>query len=183
MNKTLELKDFVYLMLACLSKERQIYSLVNKEKIIISIPINYKQVIEEILCENNGWKDKFSTLINVEEYFSDHFVWEQKLGLKLKEVLDELGKTIEYNFEFDYFIIYFTKEEIDKIFAKYPNENLVNNMRHFVGLLVDYSFTRQHAEEFNCTEPYVNAVKKMHGIYETKITNGLPSWYRARIKK
>lgn len=69
MTKAMELKNFAYLMLACLSKERQIYSTVNTEQIIIFIPINYKQVIEEILCENNGWKDKFSTLINMEEYF------------------------------------------------------------------------------------------------------------------
>lgn len=56
MNKAMELKDFVYLMLASLSENRQIYSLENQEHIMISFPIEYKQIIEEILCENNGWR-------------------------------------------------------------------------------------------------------------------------------
>ena len=42
MNEPMEIKDFVYLMLASLSENRQIYSLENKERIIISFPIDYK---------------------------------------------------------------------------------------------------------------------------------------------
>ena len=182
MNEPMEIKDFVYLMLASLSENRQIYSLENKERIIISFPIDYKQIIEEILCENNGWKERFSVLINIEEYFLNHFAWEQKLGNTLKEVLTELGKKLEYDFEFDRFLIDFTKEEIKEINSRYSNE-LREVMRHFTSLLTDLIYTRKFKEHFNDVHSYVNAVEKMHDIYEDQITEGLPEWYRKRSRR
>ena len=182
MNKAMELKDFVYLMLASLSENRQIYSLENQEHIMISFPIEYKQIIEEILCENNGWKERFSVLINMDEYFDDHFVWEQKLGITLKEVLAELGKRIEYDFEFDRFIIIFNQEEIEEIKSRYPTE-LREVMSHFTGLLTDLIYTRKFKEHFYDVHSYVNAIEKMHDIYEEQITEGLPEWYRKRVRR
>ena len=118
----------------------------------------------------------------MEEYFQDHFAWEQKLGATLKEVLTELGKKLEYDFEFDRFLIDFTKEEIKEINSRYPNE-LREVMRHFTSLLTDLIYTRKFKEHFNDVHSYVNAVEKTHDIYEDQITEGLPEWYRKRSRR
>ena len=65
------------------------------------IPVDYKQRIENILCAENGWKEKFSILIDTDEYFQDHFAWEQKLAIQIKNILQQIGKNYEYNFEGD----------------------------------------------------------------------------------
>ena len=67
MGEVLSLNDFTILMLATMA---------NNNEGIASIPADYKQRIENILCSDNGWKEKFSILINLDDYFEDHFSWE-----------------------------------------------------------------------------------------------------------
>ena len=155
-NTTLKLKDFVYLLLATLANnEEPNIDGIKKAK----IPANYKQIIENIMCAENGWKDKFSMLISIDDYFNDHFYWELELAASIKEVLIELNKNVEYNLENDELIIYFTQTEIDEILNKYDNDEIKEKMTHFASLLVDFIYTRHFQEAFY--DYSAMAVKKM----------------------
>ena len=179
----MKLKDFTYLMLACLANNSVYMHAKNGNNLTAYLPITYKQIIEEILCSENGWKEAFSVLINIEEYFKNHFIWEQELSCTLNEVLNELGKTIEYHHYSDSLIIHFTKEEVEEILNRYTKENLQLIMTHFTNLLTDYIFTREYVEHFNCTRSYVNAVEKMHEIYKKQLEEDLPKLYRTRSRR
>lgn len=161
-KKVLSISDFVYLLLATLAQDSGIIDLKDKSKKIVTLPIQYKQIIECILCAENGWKEEFSVLIDIKEYFDDHFMWEQKLGITLKQVLVDLNKNIEYDSRYDKLLICFTDEEIKMIFKKYPDEELKYVMNHFASLLVDYIYTRKFQEEY--CDYYALTVAKLHNM-------------------
>ena len=167
MNKNLKIEDFAYLLLGTLGTKSQIINLNDRDKRIVSLPSNYKQRIQNILCAENRWKEMFSGLINIEEYFDNHFAWEIELAKALKNVLVEMGKNIEYDFVNDSLIITFAKEEIESILSRYENEELVTNMDHFTNLLTDYIYTREFQE--NHYDYYASSIKRMHELLEAKI--------------
>ena len=166
-NRAININEFVYLLLATLAQNSKTTDFRDQSKKIVSLPIQYKQIIENILCANNGWKEKFSILIDTEEYFEEHFLWEQKLSLALKQALIDLNKTFEYVFECDQLLISFTQEEIDTILSNYKNEELKNTMSHFASLLVSYIYTRAYQEGYY--DYYASSVKKMHNIEKKRI--------------
>lgn len=170
-KKTLSINEFVYLLLATLAQNPRIFDMKDRSKKIISLPIQYKQIIENILCADNGWKEEFSVLIDTEEYFENHFAWEQKLALTLKQALIDLNKTFEYDFEYDKLLISFTQEEINMILSQYPNEELKNIMDHFANLLVDYIYTREFQEEQY--DYYASTVSKMHNMNNLQINEDM----------
>lgn len=167
MENTIKIEDFVYLLLGTLGTKPQIIDLTDKNKIIVSLPSNYKQRIQNILCAENRWKEMFSSLIDIEEYFDDHFVWETKLANTLKNVLEEMKKEITYDFERDSLIITFTEQEVKDIINRYKSEELKNTMDHFTNLLTDYIYSREFQEEHY--DYYASSVKKMHELYESEI--------------
>ncbi|MBE5806563.1 MAG: hypothetical protein E7313_07675 [Clostridiales bacterium] len=164
-DQPLEIKDFVYLMLMKLADNSQIMN--SKSQKIVAIPSNYKQVIENILCSDNGWKNKFSQLIDIEEYFDDHFFWERKLANTLKKILQELNKTYRYDLISDNIFIEFSQMEIDEIMKKYQNEEINDNMDHFTNLLVDYIYTREYQERF--TDYSARTIQKMKDLNSEKM--------------
>ena len=97
----------------------------------------------------NGWDEEFSTFIDTEEYFDNHFAWEIKFANCLKETLKEMKKTYKYDFVDDALYFNMTQEEIDAILSKFPNEKMRNTMDHFTNLLVDYIYTRDFAERYH----------------------------------
>ena len=167
MKETIKIKDFVYLLLGTLGTKLQIIDLNDKSKKIVSLPSNYKQRIQNILCAENRWKEMFSGLINIEEYFDNHFAWENKLANALKEVLIEMNKKYDYDFERDSLIITFTEEEVEDILNRYENEELKNSMDHFTNLLIDYIYSREFQEEHY--DYYASSVRKMHDLYESEL--------------
>ena len=167
MGNKIKIKDFVYLLLGTLGTKPQIIDLNDKNKIIVSLPSNYKQRIQNILCAENRWKEMFSSLIDIEEYFDDHFVWETKLANTLKNILEEKKKEITYDFERDSLIITFTKQEVKDIINRYKSEELKNTMDHFTNLLTDYIYSREFQEHHY--DYYAISVKRMHDLYESEI--------------
>lgn len=159
-KQTLEVKDFVYLLLIKLADNSQIMN--SKKQKVVSIPSNYKQIIENILCSDNGWKDKFSMLIDTEDYFDDHFFWEKKLAATLKNVLDELDKEYKYNLMTDSIFIEFSEDEIENITKRYKDETINEEMTHFASLLVDFIYTREYQERF--CDYSARAVEKMKNL-------------------
>lgn len=167
MKEILKIDDFVYLLLATLGTKPKIIDLNDRNKKIVSLPCNYKERIQNILCAENRWKEMFSGLINIEEYFDNHFAWEINLSNTLKNVLVEMNKNVEYNFESDSLIIIFTEEEVESILNRYESEELKNSMDHFTNLLTNYIYSREFQEHHY--DYYAHSVKKMHNLYEGEI--------------
>lgn len=149
MKDTLSLNDFTILMIATLADNSKFIDFTNRDKKIAAIPVDYKQRIENILCAENGWKEEFSILINIDEYFEDHFAWEQQLAMQIKTVIEQLGKKFEYDFLGDSINISFMQEEVDFILSNYKDENMKNIMNHFTCLLSDFIYSRIFQEEFH----------------------------------
>ena len=147
-KKGMDLNDFVSLMLVTLAIDSKIIDILNKNKKIVSFPSQYKQIIENILYMDNGWKEEFSVLIDIEKYFADHFRWELEFSNAFEKVLLDLGKDIQYDFLTDDLLISFTQKEIDMIKNKYQDETLNNIMNHFTNLLVNCRYTRKYQEYF-----------------------------------
>lgn len=149
MKKTLTLKDFSILLITMLANNSKIIDLINQDNKVAVLPVDFKQRIENILCAENGWKEKFSVLIDTEDYFDDHFAWEKKLGLEIKKTLEQMDKKYEYDFEIDSIKIPFTQKEIDLILSQYKDDNVKRVMEHFSNLINDYIYTREFQEQFN----------------------------------
>ena len=125
------------------------------------IPFNYRERIENILCANNNWKDEFSILINMEEYFEDHFDWERAFANEILKVTNELKKQLEFDIVSEYISITFSKDEIIKLLANYDRKT-VKCMDHFVNLVLDVIYGREFQE---CYIDYTARTReKMHKL-------------------
>ena len=82
-----------------------------------------------------------------DEYFEDHFAWEQQLAMQIKNVIERLGKNFEYDFLRDSINISFAQKEVDFILSNYRDEKVKNIMDHFTSLLSDWICLH----EFKCT--------------------------------
>ncbi len=132
----MDMQNFVMLLLADLANKSPVFS-----QNIACLPVDYKQRMQEIMYEENGWGIRFSKLIPIEIYYENQKEYEQKLGLALQEALRQLGKETDYDFVSDCLKISFTQGEIEQIKNRYDPETL-EIMDHFSNLLQDYSFSR-----------------------------------------
>ena len=144
MKKAMDIKDFTYLLLAMLADKSKVIHLMDKDIKTVSLPNTYKETIEKIMNQGNGWDEKFSVLIDTKEYFYNNYEWEEKFSRCLKEVLKEMGKKVEYDLVWDYITIDFNQEEVDAILEKYTDETINEEMDHFSNLLVSHVFTRRY---------------------------------------
>lgn len=149
MEKTLSLKRFSILLIVTLADNSKVIDLINRDNRVAVIPVDFKKRIENILCAENGWKDRFSVLIDTDEYFDDHFAWEQQLALQIKNVLQQMNKKFEYDFVRDSINISFSQKEIDEILSHFKDDNVKNIMNHFASLISDYIYTREFQEQFH----------------------------------
>ena len=164
MEKAMDIKDFTYLLLAMLADKSKTINLIDKEIKTVSLPNSYKETIEKIMNQGNGWDEKFSVLIDTEEYLYNNYAWEDKFSRCLKEVLQEMGKTVRYDLVYDHIMIDFKQEEIDEILERYTDEKINEEMDHFSNLLVNYVFTRRYL-----------AMQKELGIIQEKNKNIKPT--------
>ena len=167
MKKVLTLKQFAYLFLATMADQSKIIQLDPKKKDILEcvLPVTYKQNIQNIMCEQNGWAEKFSTLIDVEEYFDNHFIWEDMLSFQIEDALKTLGKDYVYDFSSDTIRIEFSKGEVEVLLKKFPKAAR-ENMDHFARLVGDFIYTRQYAEQYH--DNNARSTKYMHELSEKK---------------
>lgn len=171
-KKTLSIDDFTFLFMATLADNPKIFDMRNRDNKIACLPVNYKQIIENILCAENGWKEIFSVLIDPNEYFDDHFEWEKKLARSIKKFLCDMNKSYEYDIEYDRILIPFTQQEIDLIMSRYSDEKLKDIMNHFTSLVNDYIYTREFQERFY--DYSASSVRKMHDMMETNVAEKKP---------
>jgi hypothetical protein len=137
-----DMKNFVLLMLADLASKSKIHYFNNNIK-IACLSTNYKEIIEDIMYEGNGWGIEFASLIDIYSYYEKQQDWEQELGCTIQEVLEELNKELRYDFEYDNIEIDFKEEEIDSIKNNYDEETL-EVMDHFTNLMSSPIFDRRY---------------------------------------
>ena len=149
MGKSLNINQFAILLIASLANNSKVIDCKNQDNKVAIIPVDYKQRIENILCTENGWQEKFSALINVKEYFDDHFAWEQQLATQIKTIVKKMGKKMKYNIEGDSINISFSKKEVDFLLSHFKDEKIIEKMNHFTSLLGDFIYSREYQEEFH----------------------------------
>ncbi len=159
----MNIDDFVLLLLARLSKSPKMIDLNGKNNVIVSIPSNYKDIIENILTSNEKWKNEFSVLIDMNEYFNDHYEWENKLAISLEKILTVLEKKLDYNLKTEMLEISFSKSEMDAILSEMNDEHLSSVMDHFVFLLHDFSYSRDYRRFKEKNDAVVLRLKKLFG--------------------
>lgn len=160
----MKIDDFALYFLARLTKAQCVIDLNDKNSVIISIPSNYKDTIEDILNSNDSWKEEFSCLIDMEEYFMDHYAWEKKFAVSLEKIFNILGKKAEYNLQSDTMNIRFTKEEAKVMLEETDNPELNSIMDHFVNLVQAYEYTRDYKKFKENFDASVLKMKKIFGI-------------------
>lgn len=145
------MKHFVMLLLADLASKSPIHSFDDKNIKTICLSAYYKEIIEDIMYQENSWEIKFAELINISSYYEYQINWEEKLTRMIKKVCSELNKEPYLDFENETIRIDFTKEEIDNIKNMY-DEHTLETMDHFSNLMYAPDFRRNfkiESKEFN----------------------------------
>lgn len=157
----MEINQFADLLLADLAKQSQVVILGDPDHKEFYLPMNYKQIIQCILTAKNGWKDRFSILIDTDEYFQNHFLWELELTKAILQVVKGLGKEIEMALTTDCLVITYSQKEITAVLSKYSMDQ-IEVMDHFANLLQDDIFRRPYQERFK--DHYAESVETMRQI-------------------
>ncbi len=142
----LSIYHFARILLAELAENTTIINFYNPDIKTADIPFNYREVIENILCADNGWKEEFSPLIDIERYFKEHFYWEEQFATEIMNVANNLGKEIVFDLRRDHFCVIFSPEEIQDIKKEYDIE-IIEVAEHFAILLTEFIFTRRYKEQ------------------------------------
>ena len=142
----LSMHDFARLFLAKMADNSLSINFNQTKSKDAYIPFNYRERIENILCANNGWKEKFSVLIDMDEYFEDHFFWERLFAEELLNVVNELGKDFIFDIVSEHISVAFSAKEIKEILSKY-DYSIVTIMDHFVNLIMDAIYSREFQEQ------------------------------------
>ena len=159
----MKIDEFTLYFLARLTKVQRVIDLNNRNNVIIDIPANYKDIIEDILNSNESWKEEFSVLIDMDEYFKDHYAWEKKFAISLEKTLTILGKRVDYDFQSDTMRVTFSKMEVQALLDETDNKDLNNIMDHFVSLIQDCQYTRDYREFMDKFDDNNRKIRKMLG--------------------
>ncbi len=135
--------DFAKLFLAKLAEN----SISTNKSPCAFIPFNYRERIKNILYADNCWKERFSSLIDMEKYFDDHFFWEENFAKDLLKVLKDLKKEFKFDIVNEYMTVNFSKKEIHEILSSY-DENTIQLANHFVSLALDVIYSREFQENY-----------------------------------
>ena len=164
MANTLTIYNFTKLMLLILAQRGSSC----KNKKIFIIPFNYRERIENILCTDNGWRKRFSCLIDINEYFDDHFYWEEDLAKTIKNVVEEYGSEITFDIVNENMSIAFEKEKIQDGLKQYDNF-IIDRMKHFASVMMSHIYSRHYKEEF--VDYSSRSSAKMRELNEKRIQN------------
>lgn len=172
-KQVLPIKDFARLLLATMAVQTPIIQLnpTKKDVLVCSLPANYKQNIEDVLCDVTDYAKKFSNLIDVEEYFTDHFRWESKLTQNIKEVLKDQQKPYSYDLTTDTIRVEYNQKEAEAIINAYP-KTITHNMETLARHICDRRHTREYIEN-----NFDNCRKRPRGTSEMAKLNRDPLYH------
>lgn len=161
----MDMKNFALLLLADLARKSKTHYSDNQELMTACLPLNYCEIIEKIMYEENGWGIKFAELIDIYSYYECQSDWEQKLGIIIAKVIKEEVLNSNLILEHNYIEIQFTKVQVEEIRNRFDNKTLIV-MDHFSNLLNDNIFTRSWQVANKESDRHMNRLR-----YETDTFN------------
>lgn len=112
-----------------------------KIKIPVYFPFDYLNIIEKMMYnEDSTRKIEFSRVMDIKKYYDKQSEWELNLGNEINKYL--APRRVNYNFQYNYFSLEISQEEIEQTFKKYPEE-ILEIMDHFTKLLTSSSYERR----------------------------------------
>ena len=153
-----DMKNFVLLLLADLARKTKIHDFQNPNLKVALLPLEYRDIIEKIMYEENGWGMEFSSIIPIYSYYENQREWECKLGKMIKSVLNEENLEHDFDLEYNCIRVYFTEDEINEIRSK-CDSMLLEVMDHFSNLVSSYTFSRNAKIEDRESERMMNRLK------------------------
>ena len=142
----ISIHDFAKLLLAKLAENTLVINFYDLSEKHACISFNYLERIESILRTNNGWREEFSVLIDIQDYFEDRLDWEERLARELLLVTEELGKKMTFDFVHGHFSVIFKEDEIGQIYHGYDSQ-LVEVMSHFANLMLHDTLLRHYLKK------------------------------------
>ena len=162
-----DMKNFVLLLLADLARKTKIHDFQNPNLKVASLPLEYCDIIEKIMYEENGWGTKFASIIPIYYYYENQREWECKLGEAIETILIEESKTTtendfelysDFDLKYDCIYVYFTEDEINEIRSR-CDSMLLEVMDHFSNLVSSYNFSRNAKIEDRESERMMNRLE------------------------
>ncbi len=163
----MDMKNFVLLLLTDLACKSKIHYFNNQELMTACLPLNYCEIIEKIMYEENGWGIKFAELIDIYSYYECQSDWEQKLGKIITKVIKDESLSSNLILEHNYIEIHFTKAQIEEIRNRFDEDTLIV-MDHFSNLLNDSIFTRRWQVTNKESDRYMNRLRYEIDIFNKK---------------
>lgn len=142
----MDINNFALLLLADMASKSKIFYSDKRNSKTASLPLNYCEVIEKIMYEENGWGSKFAELIDIYSYYENQSDWEMELGAAISKILQDEKLKSDLDLEYSYLNIHFTKTQIEEIKSRFDEETL-DIMDHFSNLLGAYVYTRRWSIE------------------------------------
>ncbi len=136
-----DMRNFVLLLLADLASKTKIHDFQNPNLKTATLPLEYCDIIEKIMYDENGWGMEFSSIIPIYSYYENQREWECKLGKMIKTVLKEENLKHDFDLEYNCIRIYFTEEQMNEVRSECDSV-LLEVMNHFSGLISSYAFSR-----------------------------------------
>ena len=153
-----DMKNFVLLLLADLARKTKVYDFQNPNLKVALLPLEYRDIIEKIMYEENGWGTKFASIIPIYYYYENQREWECKLGKMIKSVLNEENLEHDFDLEYNCIRVYFTEDRINEIRSR-CDSMLLEVMDHFSNLVSSYTFSRNAKIEDRESERMMNRLK------------------------
>ena len=144
---SLPIYDFAKLFLAKLADNSDCVHLWETAEKYARIPFNYRERIQNIILSDNGWKEEFSVLIDMDSYLENHFVWEQELSYELIRVAKKFNQEFKVDMIGESIYLAIPEKKLNKILNNYDDVYVVL-MDHFVNLVLDAIYTRDFQECF-----------------------------------
>ena len=167
----LSMQVFAKLLLVMMAKESNEVHPFWTKTVTVRIPFNYRDRIENILCAGNGWKEKFSILIDTDDYFKDHFWWEERLAKEILNVVEEFGTTLKMDLVKDQILIDFDLDKVNEVLSTFKDEKVRDIIKHFASLVTCILYSREHQEEF--VDYTAKSRKLMHEALQKEYRQGL----------
>lgn len=164
----MDMENFVLLLLADLARKSKIHYFDNQELMIACLPLNYCEIIEKIMYEENGWGIKFAELIDIYSYYECQSDWEQKLGKIITKVIKDEALNSNLILEHNHIEIQFTNTQIKEIRNRFDEDTLIV-MDHFSNLLDDYTFSRKGQVTNKELNRHMNRLKYETDVFNNKI--------------
>lgn len=166
----LSLHEFTRLFLAQSALNSRVVTKRNSVEYYVSLPFNYRERLENILCADNGWKERFSPLIDVEDYFEDHFWWEERFSAEIVKVAKEMDKKIDFDLVRERVSVVFLDDDIKQIQGQFDIQT-IDIMNHLVCLVDAYIYSRRYKEEL--FDYSAKCTAKMRVLHEMKLKEGI----------